>query len=97
MSREMMAGGGPAFPHGPLGDTMHAEDGRESHQFPAYPGMSLRQWYAGMAMQAIYLSEQLPMLMDFKGEGELEGMGWDNAADYAFRMADAMLAEGDKP
>ena len=38
-----MDDGGPAFPHGPLGDTMHGEDGRESHQFQAWPGMSLRE------------------------------------------------------
>lgn len=45
--------GGPAFPHGPMGDTMHGEDGREWHQFPAGTGMSLRDWFAGMALQGM--------------------------------------------
>lgn len=41
--------GGPAFPAGPFGDTMHGEDGRVSHQYPATEGMSLRDWFAGNA------------------------------------------------
>lgn len=46
--------GGPAFPHGPLGDSMTFEDGRTNHQVDAHPGMSLRDWFAGMAMSGMY-------------------------------------------
>ena len=43
--------GGPAFPHGPLGDTMHGEDGRVWHQYPAGAGMCLRDWFAANASE----------------------------------------------
>jgi hypothetical protein len=54
------------------------------------PGMTLRQWYAGMAMQGDWANG-------------VEGT-WDNNVDQEnlvrrailyFRMADAMLEEGD--
>lgn len=38
--------GGPAFPCGPFGQTMHGEDGREWHQYDRLPGMSLRDYIA---------------------------------------------------
>lgn len=44
--------GGPAFPVGPLGDTS-TPDGLISHQFPGSPGMSMRDHFAGLAMQAL--------------------------------------------
>lgn len=49
--------GGPAFPHGPLGDSMHFEDGIVTHQYPAGLGMSLRDWFAAMAMQGDWASQ----------------------------------------
>ena len=39
--------GGPAFPHGPLGDSIQHEDGRISHQWQGSPGMDLLDWMAG--------------------------------------------------
>ena len=39
-----------AFPSGPLGDSMTFGDGRTTHQYPAQPGMSLRDWFAGKAL-----------------------------------------------
>ncbi len=78
-----MNDGGPAFPHGPLGDTMHGEDGRESHQFQAYSGMSLRQWYAGMATEW-----DIQYWLTDKRTGAREAA--------RFKYADAMLAERDK-
>ena len=42
-----------AFPCGPMGDSMTFEDGRTTHQYPAQPGMSLRDWFAGMALQGL--------------------------------------------
>lgn len=48
------------------------------------PGMTLRQWYAGLAMQGIFAY----------GPGEY----WTNEriATEAFAMADAMIEEGSK-
>jgi len=75
--------GGPAFPHGPLGDTMTGEDGRTWHQWPGTAGMSLRDWFAGQALVgAIAHSGQL---------------GWDDASvKEAYQVADAMLKEREK-
>lgn len=42
--------GGSAFPHGPLGDSMHGEAGLEWPQYNAHGGMSLRDWFAGQAL-----------------------------------------------
>lgn len=64
----------PAFAHG---DPEHGGD----------PGMTLRQWYAGKALQG-YLSSCNP------------GLPSDHAAaviaEQAFKLADAMLAEDQK-
>jgi hypothetical protein len=61
--------GGPAFPR---------SDELGLHR--AIPGMSLRDWFAGMAMQG--------MLAD--------GIAHDGAPRFAYRLADAMLAEREK-
>lgn len=50
------------------------------------PGMSLRQYYAGLAMQSI-----LQTCNEFPDETWRTGLAID-----AFRMADAMIAEGSK-
>jgi len=63
----MKTDGGPAFPV-VFGDS-------------AYSGMTLRQWYAGMAMQG-YLSSDIPNEIR-----EAQVVGW------AWSMADAMLAQ----
>ncbi len=49
---------------------------------PRYRGMTMRQWYAGLAMQAV---------VSYHGE-------CDEAyyANFAFKMADAMIAEEKK-
>jgi len=46
--------------------------------------MSLRQWYAGQALAAVY---------DNGGRYGPEGM--KQVAEYAFKIADAMIAEGE--
>ena len=91
MRREMMADGGPF--HAQTNDAWIGVDTNP----PVPCGLSLRQWYAGMAMQAILVTENLPGLLDFKGESDLEGVSWEGAAKYAFRVAGHMLTEGDKP
>ena len=45
----------------------------------AFPGMSLRDWFAGMALQSIVLSH--------------DSSGVDVVATTAYQYADAMLAE----
>ncbi len=64
--------GGPAFPvNGPNGD---------------HPGMSLRDWFAGMAMQGMYAATKRTT------EGH---MSWPNesaCARWSYQQADAMLA-----
>ena len=76
--------GGPAFPHGPLGDTMHGEDGRISHQCQAYPGMSLRDWFAGMATDA-----DVQVWLDLPGVA--------SRRDARYMHADAMIGAREKP
>lgn len=66
--------GGPAFPAktvkylGPAGGT----------EITFWPGMSLRDWFAGMAMQAF--------------ASRTDGR-WVEAPPCAYQLADAMLAE----
>lgn len=64
--------GGPAFPL----PSMILEDGRG---YPAQPGMTLRQWYAGHALAGIITS----------GANRYEP---NYAAARAFSFADAMIA-----
>jgi len=71
----MKTDGGPAFPSEGTGMV-----GMHPHQF-TNPGMTLRQWYAGMAMQGI-LSSDIPNEIR-----EAQVVGW------AWSMADAMLAQ----
>ena len=75
---EQINDGGPAFPHGPLGDSITFDDGRTSHQWPACAGMSLRDWFAGQALQGILA-------------GTLNGDKPENWAKAAYQVADAML------
>lgn len=63
----------PAFPM--MRDQSHEE------RFIIEPGMTLRQWYAGLAMQVLLMNPN----SSFKED-----------ARKAFEMADAMIAEGGK-
>lgn len=60
--------GGPAFPIS------------ESSQTPGYPGMTLRQWYAGKA------------LAGFCANSSMSSTTEEAMARYAFAQADAMIA-----
>jgi hypothetical protein len=71
-----MNNGGPAFP---VGDqSLH----------PLLIGMSLRDWFAGMALGALR-SQILTMMMTKEGDVS-------KAAEVAYRVADAMIAQRDK-
>ena len=63
----MKTDGGPAFPV-VFGDS-------------AYSGMTLRQWYAGMAMQALNTNPSWDVI------------SCESIAEDAFRQADAMLSQ----
>lgn len=76
--------GGPAFPI-------------PSGEGPYIPGMSLRQWYAGLAMQGFAASNDNPTCdPDKEIEPQLREYAALTAA-AAFRWADAMLAAGSAP
>lgn len=53
------------------------------------PPMTLRQWYAGLAMQALITKDKFRVGMD-------ESHWTDQCRRSAFLMADAMIAEGSK-
>ena len=75
--------GGPAFPVLAYGYTA----GGDISTNPApkmYEGMSLRDWFAGMALQALKPIEYV------------EGIGFANDARCAYALADAILAEREK-
>jgi hypothetical protein len=63
--------GGPAFPIPPI------DNGPGNIKSQAKPGMSLRDWFAGMAMQGLLVHDD---------EGVIS-----EAARDAYRYADAML------
>ena len=72
--------GGPAFP---VSGKNSAWDGDPSRGWYTNPGMTLRQWYAGKAMQGMLT----------------EADTWESRANIvkqAFIYADAMIAEGKK-
>lgn len=73
--------GGPAFPMAvPAGATNYFE------------GMSLRDWFAGMALQGY-----VTVAMDYEIQ---QGASWEDRktamAHYCYEFADAMLAEREK-
>lgn len=57
-----------------------------------HPGMTLRQWHAGLAMQGMLCNGFIPHMV--KPEGSVSQSY--NYAQAAFAMADAMIAEGSK-
>lgn len=74
--------GGPAFPF-----PTHDSNGI-SGQF-AHSGMTLRDWFAGMAMQGIFAG--------LAGEKDADPSGLEvHVARAGYLMADAMLLERDK-
>lgn len=75
--------GGPAFP------TEHVDTGYESQPYVPSPGMSLRDWFAGQALNGIIASSANPAATSVPIPSD--------AVKSAFAYADAMLAESEKP
>lgn len=65
---------------GPISPVLH-----NGSTLPGMMGMTLRQWYAGLAMQAAATNP--------KGA---DGFTFQERAAWAFMQADAMIAEGSK-
>lgn len=68
--------GGPAFATG-------------DHEHGGQPGMSLRDWFAGIAMQGLQAG--------LWANPNIGGVSPDMRAYEAYEIADAMLAEREKP
>lgn len=73
--------GGPAFPLQSIGPEFD----------PGHSGMSLRDWFAGLAMQGLLANPGGPI----QANG-MNGWNWcnctvENVADFAWHIADAML------
>ena len=83
--------GGPAFPYDDSTAALHA-----GCQPMSYPGMSLRDWFAGIAMGPLMASDGFERACmcdpEFKLERDLPAF----CAQEAYRIADAMLAERKK-
>lgn len=76
-----MTDGGPAFPF--TAKEKGSEGGKATRI--GYPGMSLRDWFAGMALQGII--SRMPGLPE-----KLEVDPWNSSiAKLAYALADAML------
>ena len=73
--------GGPAFPcHG----VEYTMNGQQLRTEGTWPGMSLRDWFAGMALQGILTCEQVHVTTNQSSNEEL--------SSCAYELADAMLA-----
>lgn len=68
--------GGPAFPSG------KSETPGYENSMPYYEGMTLRDWFAGMALGHI------PALLEASDKNK----SCENIAVHAYQIADAMLA-----
>ena len=95
--------GGPAFPHEPLNRIKPNEYGGTLVPTGADPGMSLRDWFAGQALQAAVEDYTLrcrsgkehgkPVLPKF---GDTDNGHAVVVAHMAYALADAMIAEREK-
>jgi hypothetical protein len=80
--------GGPAFPTSRLERV--GSDGHTHHEHVDYAGMSLRDWFAGQALEAVIKEYVL----------RNPGIGTEhlprNCSAHAYRIADAMLNARDQ-
>lgn len=72
--------GGPAFPTGPL------------NRADTLPGMTLRDYFASLAMQSMFAGAGARMVAD--RDGRYDETNWAEVVSAnAYEMADAMLTE----
>ena len=86
-------------------DYTHINDGGPAFPVPGteyndrYPGMSLRDWFAGQALQGLTDTYPISFLEDDSTSGHRASQICKNRAQAAYAIADAMLAarEGGAP
>jgi hypothetical protein len=62
-----------------------------------HEGMTLRQWYAGMALTGIMSNpEEVKDCCNSINDGSADGIWSDEVARVAFKLADAMLSMGSR-
>jgi len=81
--------GGPAFPFTPNEQQMLPNGTWDQNTEFGDPGMSLRDWFAGMAVSNCYV---LPMPAEPAGLANLA-----NVAEWAYQIADEMLKARQQP
>lgn len=82
-----------AHPHQEI-KLCHPDHSPHPDTIPASQGMSLREWYAGLAMQSIISNtESLQFAMRGKNEGSIANA----IAEEAFTLADAMIQQTEQP
>lgn len=80
--------GGPAFPQSVSADGLVRFD-------PDWCGMSLRDWFAGLAMQGACANAEFAA--EVRSWAEAKGRnGQRHVAEHVYELADAMLAERSK-
>ena len=84
-----MKDGGSAFPSTKYWDARF----EEMHAPEATGGMSLRSWYAGMALTGVFHAAYKALE---NSDTPREMGNAQNIAILAFEVADAMIAEGEK-
>lgn len=83
--------GGPAFAR-PESEYVNAYKAKTA--YPAQTGMTLRDYFAAKAMQSLLIADE-----NFSSDAEAGApmRTWDDYAKGAYQIADAMLAERNKP
>lgn len=82
--------GGPIFPTVTTERFEDAESGIGGSRQVSWRGLTKREWFAGLAMQAMLTNPTTRMREGFTGSHE------DGIAQTAFVIAQAMLKEGEK-
>lgn len=77
-----MNDGGPAFPMDEHGGSAVGPDGVTYYQHSAHPGMSLRAYFAGQAMQGMLAGRKC----------ELGDVNLADMTESAMKVADALIA-----
>lgn len=77
--------GGPAFPQAPHKFLYNSPDEARIYAIPT--GMSLRDWFAGMALQGMLASHSV------KDSGEDDVLNFSVISELAYRYAHSMLKE----
>ena len=78
---------GPAFPYIETRHHHHVDSNDVTTERVSYPGMTLRQWYAGMALQGILCNGADPSNEPTPEDTAL-------VSTWAYKFADAMLQQG---